>query len=188
LLPFVYERADREAWPTPPPGHTVLIADSASIALFSSQAELRISRSEFPDLPPPFTIDECVEVGLALLADAMQMPRHVLKFGLAYRSLLEAKHEDPSGKVKRLASIAAHLNIDPKTLDDFGKHCTHGGEGAEARAHKHGRRTNRIPFTNERREWVFRVLRELIKRQGRFAAGAVPSVPFADPCPGLDRS
>jgi hypothetical protein len=171
-LPFVYVRADCETWPPSKPGGFVAAGGRAEVTVTGFAPSLAIT-SEFPDLPPPFkSDDECVEVGLTLLADAMQKPVHVLKFALAYLALLEAEHEPTSGNLRKEVSMC--LNIDVDTLSNFGELCTNGGTGAEARTFKRGKRRNRIPVTDDRREWVFQVFRELIKRQGRWAAGAVP--------------
>ena len=111
------------------------------------------------------------------------MPQHMLKFASTFVSLLESEH-CPSGKGRR-CSVNLALNLSSDLLRDLQEICTHGGSGAEARAFKHGRglRDPRMELTPERRAWLLRVFRELVKRQGQYAAEAVPPERYSDPLP-----
>jgi hypothetical protein len=46
----------------------------------------------------------------------------------------------------------------------------------------------RILMTTDRREWVFRVFREMIRRRGQWAAGAVPSEEYCDRQTDVDET
>jgi hypothetical protein len=114
------------------------------------------------------------------------MPRHVLKLGLAYRSLLESEHGDRQPG-NRLRAVCDDLNIDLDTLKQFGRMCTDGGDKVEARAHKTGKSEKRILLTEDRRNWVFRVFREMIRRRGQWAADAAPKAKYFDRRTDLDE-
>lgn len=182
-LPLRFASADREAWPPPKPGNVVLLSGVAAIGAVGGVATLTLNRSAFPDPPPPFRADECTEIGLTLLEAARRASRHVLMFAFAFLTLLESEH-GPDGKDRRGSATAA-LNLAPDLLGSLGKICTDGGTGAEARTFKRGksRREKRIELTPARAEWVFRVFGELVKRQGQYAAGAVPAEKYHDPMP-----
>lgn len=182
-LPFCFDNADSEPWPPPGPGEHVLISASATLKVTADVATARVDRSDFPGPPPPFVVDECTEIGLALLADARRMPRHVLKFASAFLSLLESEHGG-DGKDRR-GSVTAALNLTDGVLRNLGTICTDGGTGAEARAFKRGRGRSghRIELTSDRTNWVLRVFGELVKRQGQYAAGNVPPDKYDDPMP-----
>lgn len=181
-LPLRFLNADREAWPPPPPGSAVLMVALGEVCLASDAVVCKLTRGAFPELGPPFAVDDSTRVGLDLLRDSKQSPQHVLKYAYAFLSFLEAEH-GATGRARR-CSLARELNIDSGALNDLGRICASGGTGVEARAHKHGDSGgSRFALTPARRDWVFRILTELVRRQGQYAAGVVPAGVFDERLP-----
>jgi hypothetical protein len=182
-LPFQFDSVDSEPWPPPKDGAAVLIVATSHIRISGEVVMLHQTLGEFPDPPPPFVVDDCTEIGLTLLEDARRLPRHLLKFAFAFLSLLESEH-GASGEHRR-GSVASALNVADDLLRDLGTICADGGQGAEARVFKHGkgRGGKRIELTPQRAEWVAAVFSELVRRQGQFAADAVPAEMYRRPLP-----
>lgn len=171
-LPLRYVRATAEPWPADDGNRRVMIDIAPVIEFCGRQPILRQIRNDIPQVPPPFVIDECVEIGTSLLADSELIPRHALMCAYAFLTLLEHIHgRSQRGKRRH---VAAALNVEADTLNDFGTLTSEGGEGVAAR--KHG--AVRLEFTDLRREWLRNVFRELIRRQGQFAAQAVPDARY----------
>jgi hypothetical protein len=169
LLPFRYSTAQAEPWPPSPPGQVGVISGGGII--FGGSGKVAMAYAEFPAPPAAFAIDDCVRVGRKLLDDAAKVPGHELKFAWTFFTLLVNEH---GGR----KDVSTTLNVAKQTIEDFAELCARGGLGAEARKFS---REPRIDFTSDQREWLLHVFRELVTRQGQFAAGAVPFDQYGRP-------
>lgn len=174
LLGFRYQRAEREPWP-PGSGEVRVEVDVATTISICGSAPYIERTVDFPELPPPFRVYGGVELGVELLSAIAGSPRHTLHSAFQYLTFLEVEHENRRG-------IARQLNVQMDVLNDIGRLTSEGGDRSEAR--KFERRVrDRIDLNDARRQWLERVLRELVKRQGQFAASAVPIEIFENRMP-----
>lgn len=165
-LNFVFESAERVAWPPPPKGHHVLFADSATHVIASSSVNCIVTRAEYPPPPSAFCLDDAVSAGIALYQDSPAMPKHLLKFLQTFVTILEKCH---GGRQQ----VRHRLNIERRTMSDIGNLCTNGGGWDEGRKFKRGQK--RLELTRSRRSWATEIFPELILRQGHHAAAGIPN-------------
>jgi hypothetical protein len=174
LLAFRYQRAEREPWPADSDEIRAEIEVATTLSICGSTPYLERT-VDFPELPPPFRVDGGVELGVELLSGIALSPRHALHSAFSYLTFLEVEHGNRRG-------VARALNIHMDVLNDIGRLTSEGGERSEARKFEI-RVRDRIELSDARRQWLERALRELVKRQGQFAAGAVPAEVFATRMP-----
>jgi hypothetical protein len=175
-LPFEFVKAVTEPWPPLPPGHVSPMVGHASLIFAAGSLGMHLTGNEFPKPPTAFVVDSCVKVGMVMLRDSIDTKRHALRCANTFFTSIEDFHGG-----RREAAVA--LNIEFKTLAELGRLLAVGGLGEDARKLKTVANETRIEFTDQQHAWLIAVFKELISRQGQFAANAVPTNHFSSPRP-----
>jgi hypothetical protein len=147
----------------PTPG--VVQLQGAVMLMFGSRATLTAIHTFIPPPPQAFSSNDCVETLSEYYARLITSPPSLLHIAYGMNSCLAKTHTNREKGAKA-------ISIDVPVLKRLSSMSSQLGVGAEARKHESdslGR-----PPREEEREWMQKILKEILSRSGAIAAGASP--------------
>ena len=148
----------------PTPGLCVQL-HGVTAKIFGGTVAPLITHSHFVEPPTSFAVDANVEDLAAIYEGLIRYPRNLLHFAYAMTSRVSMAH----GTEKAAANA---LGVDHDVIRQLNSMSAKLGVGAEAR--KHDRDSLGRAPTQAEREWIEKLLRELLVRAGAIAAGSAP--------------